>query len=633
MQNGGRQPDGRSDAELVQVARSSEPDAFGVLFDRWFDRSWNVARNIVRQDELAAEVAQDAMLNAWQRLDQLHDVDAFGGWLLRITRNRALNRLERERRSRATDDDVVSGLRDRRAHEGQVDPVGAQTPPAVDALVDSRDQQQLVWAAAAALGERDASLLDLHLRHGLGPGEIAEELGVEANTAHQQLFRLRNKLGDAIGSLVLWRNGKPLCQGLAEAVSGQVAFDKSVSRAVARHQKSCDECSERRAVLLDPTKLFASVPLVAVPAQFKVQAASALQQAGVPVDPDVLGASTVPPSSPGSPKPPSQSSGSGPTVDDGFCLEAASRSSFDSAPAILSLPSKAALTKMVIAASALVIFGLLVVAMWRIGIPGVVGGEAVGSGEIVAGPAVVDQPGLSALLSDEDEAAGSTATSSAVEGSNRTETTLRPSTTTRVAPTIVNGIISSTVVDEDGSITSSTTAKAGTSSMPLLLEPTTTTDMPTSSTSSRVVSTTTSTTGSTTTSTDTSVSMARSSTTVRSSTTSTPTTSTSASSSTPDSPTTSPSTTTTSVVPLPPRIVRLQVRDTDYQLECQRTSQETFEVVWSTANASLVTLTVPDGSMTVKSTGSRMFCGISGHSVIMVASTDTMEDKAAATIP
>ena len=51
----------------------------------------------------------------------------------------------------------------------------------------------LVWDAADALGDRDASLLDLHLRHGLSPAEIAEELGVKANAAHQSLHRMRDR--------------------------------------------------------------------------------------------------------------------------------------------------------------------------------------------------------------------------------------------------------------------------------------------------------------------------------------------------------------------------------------------------------------------------------------------------------
>ncbi|MEM7326076.1 MAG: sigma-70 family RNA polymerase sigma factor [Actinomycetota bacterium] len=272
----------RTDTDLVQAAASGESSAFGELFDRWFSSSWNVARNILRDDDLAADVAQDALLTAWQRLDQLENHDAFGGWLLRITRNRALNRLERERRSQASGDEVVSGLRD----AGAPDPTGAERPLGPDTISEVRDRQELLWAAAKALGEREASLLDLHLRHGLGPAEIAQELGVEANNAHQQLYRLRTKLGDAIGSYLLWRNGRPLCDGLAAAVSGDVAFDRSVARAVARHQKTCDACAERRRGLVDPSKLFAAVPLVVVPGHLKANAAAALAAQGVPTGAD-----------------------------------------------------------------------------------------------------------------------------------------------------------------------------------------------------------------------------------------------------------------------------------------------------------------------------------------------------------
>ncbi len=134
-----------SDSELVLAAREDQGDAFGELFNRWFDSSWNVARTIVRQDDLAADVAQDALLTAWQRLDQLDDPDAFGGWLLRITRNRALNRLQREQRSKPTEDDVVSGLRDK----GLPDPTGAERPLGPDSISEVRDRQELTGQPAA----------------------------------------------------------------------------------------------------------------------------------------------------------------------------------------------------------------------------------------------------------------------------------------------------------------------------------------------------------------------------------------------------------------------------------------------------------------------------------------------------
>ncbi len=274
----------RSDAELVVAASDEDPTAFGELFERWFDRVYDVARNIVRNDDTAAEVAQDVFLTAWQRLDQLDDPERFGGWLLRTSRNRALNRLEKERRANPLDGDVVTGL-----HEGQhgrgddrEDPVGSNRMLETEEISDARDRQSLVWAAAAALGPRDASLLDLQLRHQLSPAEIADELDLTANNAHQLLFRLRGKLGDAVTNHQLWRDGSPRCPELAALIDGD-PFDSGTNKIVQRHSTRCDVCAPERARVVDPTKLFSSVPIAIALPMVRDRAAAALAAEGVPV--------------------------------------------------------------------------------------------------------------------------------------------------------------------------------------------------------------------------------------------------------------------------------------------------------------------------------------------------------------
>ena len=90
---------GASDARLVEAARAGEPDAFGRLYDTWFDRVHDLAYRILWDAEAAADVAQDAFLSAWRNLERLEDPQAFGGWLLRIARNGALDRKRKEHRA------------------------------------------------------------------------------------------------------------------------------------------------------------------------------------------------------------------------------------------------------------------------------------------------------------------------------------------------------------------------------------------------------------------------------------------------------------------------------------------------------------------------------------------------------
>jgi RNA polymerase sigma factor (sigma-70 family) len=282
------------DAALVRAAQAGDGQAFGVLFDRWSTRVVDVAHRIVRDREVAAEVAQDAFLAAWTGLARLEQAESFGGWVLRIARNRALNRLERERRSIP------------------VAPVGEETTEMLDGTTDPSDDAgaavgrsedaALVWAAAAALGARDASVLDLHLRHGLSPGEIAEELGVTANAAHQVLFRLRNRLGDAVRACVLWRAGHPACAGLTSAVAaaGITSFGAPAVRVISDHALSCRECTGRQEARLAPEALFAALPLLAVSPETLDAIRGGLAEAGVPIAPRTL---AQPPSSGAPPSP------------------------------------------------------------------------------------------------------------------------------------------------------------------------------------------------------------------------------------------------------------------------------------------------------------------------------------------
>jgi RNA polymerase sigma factor (sigma-70 family) len=272
--------DRSEDERLVLALRDGDQDAFGRLFERWYDRVHELARRITRDDALAADVAQDTFLAAWQRLDGLDDPASFGGWLLRIARNRALDVVRAPARARTDADEHVSALVDEQAASARLSDLGDPADVAAD-----HEVQDLVWSAAATLGERDLTALDLSLRHGLEPAEIGEVLGINRNAANQLVHRMKGRLATAVGCRVLWRGGRPACADLQAALDadGLEEFDARAVRVADRHASTCEACSRRRETRLDPAKLFAAVPIAVAPALFKAKAAAALEAAGVPM--------------------------------------------------------------------------------------------------------------------------------------------------------------------------------------------------------------------------------------------------------------------------------------------------------------------------------------------------------------
>ena len=282
------------DAARVERLRGGDETAFGELYDAWFDRVHDLAFRIV--GDAGADVAQDTFLAAWRSIDSLENPNAFGGWLLRIARNRSLNRLDREQRAHPVDDvglEMIesSGPSAANAPAGfrVEDRLGAVEDPA--RAIEDAETVDLVWEAADALGERDATVLGLTLRHGLTPAEIGEVVGVNRNAANQLVHRVRNRLGDAVRARVLWRGGAPVCDELAAALdaAGVERFGPDAVRVTGIHAEGCEVCEERRRLALAPSALFAAIPLMGAPALLKTEIAAALTRDGVPMQGSAVG--------------------------------------------------------------------------------------------------------------------------------------------------------------------------------------------------------------------------------------------------------------------------------------------------------------------------------------------------------
>lgn len=87
-----------SDARLVEQVRLGDRDAFGGLVRRYEARLISVIRRFIHDLETARDLAQEAFLKSYERLDQFDPGRRFGPWLFRIGVNVALDYLRKRRR-------------------------------------------------------------------------------------------------------------------------------------------------------------------------------------------------------------------------------------------------------------------------------------------------------------------------------------------------------------------------------------------------------------------------------------------------------------------------------------------------------------------------------------------------------
>lgn len=182
-----------SDAELMNRLRDGDGESLAALYDRHAAAVHGLARSILHDDQLAEEVTHDVFLRLWnQPMMYQADRGVFVGWVLRVTRNRAIDLLRRRReRPFAADegfDYVLAGQ--------LVDP---DPDPADQAA--THVMQLEVHAALARLTPDQHRLLDLAYFRGLTQREIAHQLDRPLGTVKSQIRTAMQRLAALLAPL------------------------------------------------------------------------------------------------------------------------------------------------------------------------------------------------------------------------------------------------------------------------------------------------------------------------------------------------------------------------------------------------------------------------------------------------
>ncbi len=184
----------KPDAELVALARAGDKRAFGELVERYQPMALRVAVRLTAHEELARDLAQEALLEAYLSLRHLRDEARFGSWLYGIMLNVCRGYL----RDRRADFFSLEAMRGGTRIDG---PLPIDPAPSPQEIAEERDLHRHVLAAVAALppSEREATLLFYYDQ--LTVREIAAALGITANAVKARLHKSRRRLRQSLWML------------------------------------------------------------------------------------------------------------------------------------------------------------------------------------------------------------------------------------------------------------------------------------------------------------------------------------------------------------------------------------------------------------------------------------------------
>jgi len=98
------------DKELIRAALAGGIESWEELFRRYRGATVHIAQQILGSKEAAEDVSQEALIQAMQQLNRLHDPTKFAPWLYKITRNRAIRALVQERRNTPLETETLDML-------------------------------------------------------------------------------------------------------------------------------------------------------------------------------------------------------------------------------------------------------------------------------------------------------------------------------------------------------------------------------------------------------------------------------------------------------------------------------------------------------------------------------------------
>lgn len=177
------------DADLVRRLQAGDQLAFRELFDRYHRRAFAVAFGVVKNQQDALDVVQEAFIKVHKHIDSFQGTSSFYTWLYRIVMNLAIDHVRRARKVTEFDDSIK---KEDAVGDGALLPRVTDENPSKAAV--RKELSGKIQAALDELPEYHRAVILLREVEGLSYEEMAKILNVPKGTIMSRLFHARRKM-------------------------------------------------------------------------------------------------------------------------------------------------------------------------------------------------------------------------------------------------------------------------------------------------------------------------------------------------------------------------------------------------------------------------------------------------------
>ena len=175
-----------TDEIVIENILAGNRDAFAVLVDKYKDRVFSLVFGIVKDYELAQEVAQDVFVKAYSSLRKFRRDSSFSTWIYRISYNTAISETRKRKiKNISFDENISSKISNEEVEEN------------LESWRKEGEELKLSRALSQLLPD-EMAIISLYYFEEKAISEISVITGLGNSNVKVKLHRLRKKLKDLI---------------------------------------------------------------------------------------------------------------------------------------------------------------------------------------------------------------------------------------------------------------------------------------------------------------------------------------------------------------------------------------------------------------------------------------------------